>query len=156
MKDGMLRVLMVEDSADDVDLFSLALKRAPACMELSTVGDGEEAMSFLKRFNKGGADLPQLVLLDLNLPRKHGSEVLKEMRADPKLKLIPVIVFSTSNSQSDVLKAYQNGATGYFVKPDSFEKLVQFIHTCCEFWKQAEFAPFNGANGISPEPTRQN
>lgn len=149
MKHLMLRVLMVEDSADDVDLFSLALKRHPPCMELSIVGDGEEAISYLKRFNKGGADLPQLVLLDLNLPRKHGSEVLMEMRADPMLKLIPVIVFSTSNSQSDVLKAYQNGATGYFVKPDSFEKLVQFIHACCEFWKEAEFPPSHRGNGLA-------
>lgn len=139
---------MVEDSADDVDLFSLALKRYPSCMELSIVGDGEEALSYLKQFSNGH-DLPNLILLDLNLPRKHGSEVLREMKEDRKLKLIPVIVFSTSNSPADVLKAYQFGATGYFVKPDTFEKLVQFIHTCCEFWKQAEFPPLNALHGTT-------
>jgi two-component system, chemotaxis family, response regulator Rcp1 len=146
VKDPLLRVLMVEDSADDVDLFSLALKRYPPCMELSIIGDGEEAINYLKRFHSQGADLPNLVLLDLNLPKKHGSEVLREMKADRKLRLIPVIVFSTSNAPSDVMNAYEIGATGYFVKPDSFERLTQFIHTCCEFWRQAEFPPFSAFN----------
>jgi two-component system, chemotaxis family, response regulator Rcp1 len=144
MNGRLLKVLMVEDSADDVDLFSLALKRQPSCMDLSIAGDGEEALSYLKGFNSH--DLPNLVLLDLNLPRKHGSEVLRDIKEDPKLRLIPVIVFSTSNAPTDVLKAYQSGATGYFVKPDSFDKLVQFIQTCCEFWKQAEFPPLNGVH----------
>lgn len=145
---SLIRVLMVEDSEDDADLFSMALKRYPPCMDLSIVGDGEEAMDYLKRFN-GKGDLPNLILLDLNLPRKHGSEVLREIKEDRKLQLIPVIVFSTSNAPADILKAYQTGATGYFVKPESFEKLVGFIHTCCEFWKLAEFPPYTLVNGGS-------
>ena len=141
---------MVEDSTDDVDLFSMALRRYPACMELTVASDGEEAMEFLNGCNHGGADLPDLVLLDLNLPRKHGSQVLREMKEDRRLRLIPVIVFSTSNAPADVLNAYQIGASGYFVKPDSFEKLVKFVQSCCEFWAFAEFPPLTVMNGATP------
>jgi len=140
MRKQRLNVLLVEDSADDAHLLSLAVKKSSAPIELSVVTDGEEAKRFLRR--KGfysGSTTPDLVLLDLNLPKKRGLEVLTELKQDVQLQTIPVIVFTTSTSPADILNCYALGAAGYLVKPDNFNVLIQTMQKLADFWALNEF-----------------
>ena len=129
------RILMVEDNEGDVLLTQLALKDNKILIDLDVVGDGVEAMDFLHR--RGGfteARRPDLILLDLNLPRMDGREVLAEIKADPDLKRIPVVVLTGSSAESDLLKAYDLHANCYVVKPlgaDEFGRIIRAIPT---FW----------------------
>lgn len=128
-------VLLVDDSAGDVRLTGEAIKEARIRLHLHVAEDGAEAMSFLRRKGKhAGCPRPDLVLLDLNLPRKSGREVLEEMKADLELKCLPVIILTTSSSEEDVRRCYQLHANCYISKPidlDGFLKVVKSIDT---FW----------------------
>lgn len=140
MKKLRVRVLLVEDSADDVSLLTRALKRVDAPIDLDVVTDGYEALQFLRRANSyANAASPDLVLLDLNTPKKSGIEVLRELKADEGLKRTPVVILTTSNSPSDVEEAYGVGAACYLTKPEDFEDLKTFIRVFFEFWRMAEF-----------------
>ena len=145
MKDANpLRVLMIDDSSDDVDLFQMAVaRRDPPCLQLRVSLNGEEAVQYLKAPERRSPEFPQFVLLDLNMPGRNGLEVLHDLKQDRALKRIPVFIFSTSNAPSEITRAYDLGASAYFVKPDTFEELVEFIDTCCEFWMKAEFPPIS-------------
>jgi CheY-like chemotaxis protein len=137
-----LHVLLVEDSSNDVDLFSLALEKGAVPIELNVVTDGEEATKYLRRENLyHDALLPDLILLDLNLPRKTGKETLGEVKQDRHLKAIPVIVLSTSSAPNDIVSCYDLGAAAYLIKPDDFTDFIKLVQKLFDFWSIAEFSP---------------
>jgi two-component system response regulator len=130
-----VEILLVEDSPTDVLLAKEALEYSKIANNLHTVPDGVEAMAFLR--NSGiykDVPLPGLILLDLNLPKKDGREVLAEIKSDEKLKRIPVVVLTTSKSEVDVLKAYGLHANCYIVKPVDFEKFADVVKNIENFW----------------------
>ncbi len=130
-----IEVLLVEDSPGDVRLTREALGEANTSIRLHVATDGVEAMLFLKREGiHARAPRPELILLDLNLPRMDGREVLAQVKADASLKTIPTIILTTSESEADILKSYQLRANCYLSKPvqlDAFESLVKSIN---DFW----------------------
>ncbi len=130
-----VEILLVEDSPTDALLAKEALELSKIANTLHVVKDGVEAMAFLRGeapFEE--APRPGLVLLDLNLPRKDGREVLSEIKTDEALKRIPVIVLTTSESEADVVKAYGLHANCYIVKPVDFEKFAQIVTSIENFW----------------------
>jgi CheY-like chemotaxis protein len=136
------RVLLVEDNEADVRLTREALREAGEGVRLSTVGDGEQALAFLRReagFTE--APRPDLVLLDLNLPRKSGLEVLDEMRSDGSLAHIPVIMLTSSAAQSDVEAAYARGANAFVVKPLELDAFMDLIGAIRGFWLEVARLP---------------
>jgi CheY-like chemotaxis protein len=125
----------VEDSSDDVLLTQAVLRDGKVANELSVVGDGEQALAYLRREGQfAGATRPDLVLLDLNLPRKDGREVLQEIKADADLRTIPVIVLTTSQADVDVLHAYRHQASAYVAKPVDLDDFVETVRSFEEFW----------------------
>src|SRR5688572_20296693 len=130
-----LEILMVEDSSADVRLTREAFKEAKILNRLSVVKDGVEGMAFLRRQGLyADAPRPDLVLLDLNLPRKDGREVLAEVKADPDLRRIPVVVLTTSSAEEDVLRSYDLHANAYITKPVDFARFVDVVRQVDEFF----------------------
>ena len=130
-----VEILLVEDSPTDVLLAKEALEYSKIVNNLHTVSDGVEAMAFLRKQGKyQDAPRPGLILLDLNLPKMDGREVLAKIKNDEKLKRIPVVVLTTSKSEADVLKAYGQHANCYIVKPVDFEKFAEVVNTIESFW----------------------
>src|SRR3712207_3042402 len=130
-----IEILLVEDNPGDARLAAEALKENKVRNNLYHVKDGVEAMQFLrKQAEYADAPLPDLVLLDLNLPRKDGHEVLKEMKGDAKLRLIPVVVLTTSAAERDLIKSYNLRANAYVVKPMSLDQFVEVVQAIEEFW----------------------
>lgn len=130
-----VNVLLVEDNPADVRLTKEALKQEKVLVNLSVVEDGEEAMAFLRQKGKYfNAQRPDLILLDLNLPRKDGREVLAEIKADEDLKRIPVLVVTISEAEQDILRAYNNYANCYITKPVNFGQFVKIVNSVESFW----------------------
>jgi CheY-like chemotaxis protein len=135
-------ILMVEDNATDVRLTEEALNNAKVLNSLSVVGDGEAALDFLyQRGRYATAERPDLVLLDLNLPKIDGREVLRIMKSDERLKSIPVVVLTVSNDEADMLRAYKLGAHCYITKPVDFQRFTEIIKTINDFWITAVMVP---------------
>jgi CheY-like chemotaxis protein len=139
-------VLLADDNPDDRLLIKEAWEEV-STITLHMVGNGEELMDFLycqgqdrglkdKDLKDTGLEclLPSLILLDLNMPRKNGYETLQEIKADPKLKKIPVIILTTSTVVLDVNRSYELGASGYLTKPDSFDELIQQMQASYSYW----------------------
>ena len=135
-------ILLVEDNAGDVRLTREALREADVAVELTAVPDGDQALAFLRGEGAhAGASRPDLNLLDLNLPKKNGLEVLEEIRRDPELRTTPVIMLTTSSSARDIAACYDRGVNCYVVKPldlDDFTRLVQAING---FWFEVAVLP---------------
>jgi len=128
-------VLLVEDSPGDVRLTREALKEGKVRNNLSVVNDGVEAMEFLRRQGKyADAPRPDIVLLDLNMPRKDGREVLAEMKGDDDLKRIPVVILTTSEAEQDILKTYELHANCYLTKPVDLEQFISIVKSVEDFW----------------------
>jgi chemotaxis family two-component system response regulator Rcp1 len=128
-------ILLVEDNPGDVDLTIEALKDGKVRNRLSVVEDGVEAMAFLRREGKyADAPRPDVILLDLNLPRKDGREVLAEIKADEQLRRIPVVVLTTSSSEQDILKSYDLHANCYVTKPVDLEQFLEVVKAIEGFW----------------------
>ena len=128
-------ILLVEDNPGDVRLTREALKDAKVLNEVYVAQDGVEAMQFLHKEGKfADAPVPDLILLDLNLPRKDGREVLAEIKQDPKLKRIPVVVLTTSKADEDIIRTYNLHANAYITKPVDLNRFIEIIHTLEEFW----------------------
>ncbi len=128
-------ILLVEDSPSDVLLAKEALEDSKIANNLHEVTDGVEAMKFLRKEGPyTRAPRPDLILLDLNLPKKDGREVLAEIKSDENLKRIPVVVLTTSKSEADVMRAYGLHANCYIVKPVNFEQFVQVVRSIEHFW----------------------
>jgi CheY-like chemotaxis protein len=130
-----LEILLVEDNPGDVRLTREALKEGRLEKNLNVAPDGVEAMSFLRREGDyAGAARPDMILLDLNLPRKSGREVLAEIKGDVELRRIPVVVLSTSGSEEDIIGSYELHANCYVTKPPDFERYLEAVKTIEEFW----------------------
>ncbi|MHA4843510.1 response regulator [Flavitalea antarctica] len=128
-------ILLVEDNEGDIVLTVEALKIANITSRIVVVRDGEEALLFLYREGKyTGADQPDLILLDINLPRIDGKEVLARIKKDDRLKSIPVVILTTSDSEKDVTESYSNHANCYITKPVDFNKFMQVVHMIKDFW----------------------
>jgi CheY-like chemotaxis protein len=140
-----IEVLLVEDSPADVRLTREALKEEKMRINLNVVGDGVEAMQFLRREGKfAAAARPDLILLDLNLPKKDGREVLKEIKADEGLKRIPVVILTMSKSEEDVLKTYDLHANCYITKPLDLSQFSKVVKSIQDFWLTIVKLPPNG------------
>ena len=130
-----IEILLVEDSPTDASLTREALKQGKIRNNVHLVEDGEQAMSFLRRDGPyHDAPRPDLILLDLNLPRKDGREVLAEIRADPKLKGVVVVVLTTSADEKDVLRAYGLNANCYITKPVDVDQFMVQVKAIEDFW----------------------
>jgi two-component system, chemotaxis family, response regulator Rcp1 len=129
------QVLLVEDSPTDVLMTQEALEQTNLLSNLHVVEDGVEAVAFLRRTGSyGHAPRPDLILLDCNLPRKDGREVLAEVKADADLKAIPIVVLTTSQAERDILTAYSLHANCYVTKPVNLKDFIQTIHEIVTFW----------------------
>ncbi|MGD7034708.1 response regulator [Methylotuvimicrobium buryatense] len=127
--------LLVEDNPGDVRLTKEALTESKVKNNLNVVGDGEEAMAFLRRQGKyAEAPRPDVILLDLNLPKKNGREVLEEIKADPSLKRIPVVIITSSEAEQDVLRTYDLHVNCYVNKPVDLEQFVKVVQSIETFW----------------------
>ena len=130
-----IEILLVEDNAADVRLTEEALKEGKVRNHLHVARDGMEALEFLRRQGKfKDATRPDLVLLDLNLPRRDGREVLADIKNDPDLKMIPVVVLTTSSAEADILKSYKLHANCYITKPVDLEQFVNVVRSIDDFW----------------------
>ena len=139
MKNGKfvqpIDILLVEDNPADVRLTQEALKEEKILNQLHVVGDGVEAMAFLRKEGRyAKAPRPDLILLDLNLPKKDGREVLKEVKSDPTLKTIPVVVLTISKAEEDIFKAYNLHANCYITKPVDLSQFLKVAKSVQDFW----------------------
>lgn len=138
-------ILLVEDSAADVRLTREAFKEARIVNNLHVVGDGVEAMAFLRKQGRyTSSPRPDLILLDLNLPKKDGREVLAEIKQDEDLKRIPVIVLTTSSAEQDILHTYNLHANAFITKPVEFKQFLDTMRSLEQFWLAVVTLPPNG------------
>jgi len=139
-----IEVLLVEDSPADVRLTKEALKEEKLHVNLNVVNDGVEAMEFLHRTGKfAQAVRPDLILLDLNLPKKDGREVLKEIKQDEKLRSIPVVILTTSKAEEDIVKSYNQYANCYITKPLDLSQFSTVVKSINDFWLTIVKLPTN-------------
>ena len=135
MNERQIQILLVEDNSGDARLTLEALKETALYNKLQHVVDGVEALAYLRREGRHAhAPRPDLILLDLNLPRKDGREVLAEIKADQELRRIPVVVLTTSQSEEDVSKAYDLNANCYVAKPVDLDHFIKVVRIIEEFW----------------------
>jgi CheY-like chemotaxis protein len=140
-----IEILLVEDNPGDARLMREALKEGRMACNLHHVKDGVEAMAHLRRVADDGVPPPDLVLLDLNLPRKSGREVLAEIKSDDQLKLIPVVVMTTSEAEKDLVESYGRHANAYVVKPMDLDSFAEVVRILEGFWfATAKLPPRNG------------
>jgi CheY-like chemotaxis protein len=132
---GPIEILLVEDNPGDVRLTKEALKEGRFANLINVAVDGFEAMAFLRREGKyANASRPDLILLDLNLPKKNGREVLAEIKADSNLKRIPVVVLTSSQAEKDIVATYNLHANCYITKPVDFEQFICVVRSIEDFW----------------------
>jgi two-component system, chemotaxis family, response regulator Rcp1 len=144
-RNGPIEILLVEDNPGDVRLTKEALREGKVYSNLHTVKDGVEAMEFLRKKGKyQDVPRPDIILLDLNLPKKDGREVLEEIKTDGDLKRIPVVVLTTSKAEEDVLRTYNLHANCYVTKPVDLEKFMVVVKTIDIFWLTVVTLPPNG------------
>lgn len=130
-----IEVLLVEDNPADADLTCEKLEAAKIRTNMHIVGDGIEALRFLRREDKYiQAPRPALILLDLNLPRKDGREVLDEIKRDPTLRRIPVVILTSSEAERDIIKSYNLGANAYITKPVDLQRFSEIVRAIEDFW----------------------
>jgi CheY-like chemotaxis protein len=135
MNADLISVLLVEDDPGDVMLIREAFADHKVGNVLSVVSDGVEAMQFVRREGEyADRERPDLVVLDLNLPRKSGSEVLAEIKGDPDLSTIPVVVLTTSEAEEDVMRSYRQHANAYITKPVDFDRFREIVHQIDDFF----------------------
>ena len=139
---GIIEILLVEDNAADVRLIKEGMTVMESACRLSVASDGEEALDFLhQRGRHGAAPRPSLILLDLNLPRKDGFEVLEEIKATTSLKRIPVMVLTSSSSMRDVNGAYELGANSYLKKTGALDEIYDLMRSIEHYWMKLSVLP---------------
>jgi len=149
-KEGkMITILLADDDPDDRKLTEEAFGENRLANALHCVEDGEELMDYLYRRGKyaglNGEPLPGLILLDLNMPRKDGREALKEIKSDPELRRIPIVVLTTSKAEEDIIRSYDLGVNSYITKPVTFKSLVDLIKVLGLYWFEVvELPPSQG------------
>ncbi|MGA8352174.1 MAG: response regulator [Isosphaeraceae bacterium] len=130
-----IAILLVEDNAGDVRLMMETFREGRICKQIFVVEDGVEALALLRHDGKyGSIPRPDLILLDLNLPRKSGQELLAEIKQDPDLKRIPVVVITSSQAEKDIIESYNNHANCYLIKPIGLEELTGLVRSVEKFW----------------------
>jgi two-component system response regulator len=139
-------ILLVEDSQDDIELTRRALKKHNLVNELKVMMDGTEALAFL--FKEGPYEhsehaMPQLVMLDINLPKLSGIEVLKRLRSDERTRLLPIVMLTSSKEERDVVQSYSFGANSYVQKPVSFEAFTEAVKQLGVYWLALNESPMN-------------
>ena len=149
-----ITILMADDDPDDRQLTREAFEENHLANDLRFVEDGEELLDYLHRRGKyaaeGAAPVPGLILLDLNMPRKDGREALREIKADPRLKNIRVVILTTSKAEEDVIRSYDLSAASYITKPVTFERLVEVVQALGKYWLEiVELPPEGNANGAA-------
>lgn len=141
-------ILMADDDDDDYLLTEKALRRSKLLNKLCRVKDGEELLDYLKKRGDYGngaeCERPGVILLDLNMPRKDGREALREIKSDPDLKDIPVVVFTTSKAEEDIYKSYKLGVNSFITKPVTFDNLIQVMQALGQYWFEIVALPKNG------------
>jgi chemotaxis family two-component system response regulator Rcp1 len=143
-----MHVLLVEDSPGDVRLTQEAFRDANRSIKLHVATDGVEAMAFLRREGShAGVPRPDIILLDLNLPRMDGREVLAHIKEDDSLKTIPTVILTTSDSEADIVKSYQLHANCYLSKPVRFEEFESLVASINDFWLTKVKLPRQNSNG---------
>jgi CheY-like chemotaxis protein len=140
-----LRLLLVEDNPADAMLVEIGLESTEAAYTLEVAKDGAEAIELLLRIGQNGISAPDLILLDLNLPKVTGQEVLLMIKAQPSLQAIPVIVLSSSSEQSDIMAAYRHGASSYLRKRGSIDETFDLMGTLRHYWVDFALLPANPA-----------
>ncbi len=136
-RDHLVQIHMCDDDEDDKLLFRDAMEEANMLNRLTFTQDGQDLMDYLNRkgpYSKQKHALPDIILLDLNMPRKDGREALKEIKQDENLKHIPVVVLTTSKQEEDILKSYNLGANSFISKPVTFEKLIELVKKLSDYW----------------------
>lgn len=145
MNHRAIEILLVEDNPGDVRLTEEALKEGKVINRLNVVPDGVEAIAYLRKTGDyASAATPDLMLLDLNLPKKDGREVLAEVKEDPDLRKIPVVVLTTSRDEQDILKSYDLHANCYITKPVDFAQFIRVVRAIEDFWLSVVKLPPNG------------
>ncbi|GDX10525.1 response regulator [Verrucomicrobiota bacterium] len=130
-----VEILLVDDNIGDVVLTKEALKGAEFPNRVSVVRDGCEALEFLRRTGKfANASRPDLILLDINMPRKNGCEVLEEVRSDEDLRLIPIVILTSSEAEDDIRRSYELGANCFVTKPADLDEMVRVVQAINHFW----------------------
>lgn len=159
MNDIEVDILLVEDSQDDIDLTLHTLRRENLANHIFVVRDGEEALDFLfccgPYADRSPAHLPKLVLLDLKLPKVDGMEVLRQLRADARTRIIPVVIMTSSKEERDVAKGYNLGVNSYIQKPVDFDEFRKTVKTIGLYWLLINQRPQNhsamkGAESVKP------
>jgi CheY-like chemotaxis protein len=138
-------LLLIEDDPNDVALFRRAAHKAGLTVEIDNAEDGDAAVRYLETRVEQSTDetagLPWIVLLDLKMPRKSGLEVLQWLRGQPRLRFVPVIIFTSSRESSDIARAYELGANSYLVKPVSFDQLKEMVRDVNHYWLELNENP---------------
>ena len=144
-----IEILLAEDNRGDARLTLEGFKDAKIKNQITVVENGIETMAYLHQEGPyAGAALPDLILLDLNMPKKDGREVLAEIKADQKLKRIPVLVFTISSSEKDILDSYDLHANAFITKPIDLDEFITVIKSLEDFWLSVVKLPHNGGTGI--------
>ncbi len=145
MRNQPVEILLVEDNEDDIVLTQEAFTEARLVNVINTVRDGEEALAYLRREGKYKvARLPGLILLDINMPKKNGFEVLEAMKADPSLQSLPVIMLTTSDREEDIVRSYADGACSYIRKPVDLDRFVDVVKQFELYWTLVSQIPSRG------------
>jgi CheY-like chemotaxis protein len=148
MESSGIHVLMVDDNDDDVLMIREAMEEAKVIHLVQTVSDGEQALGYLRRLGPfQNAIRPDLILLDINMPKKSGFEVLQEMKTDRELCIIPVVMLTTSLRDEDIARSYAKGASSYLAKPTSFQDLQQLVNQFASYWTSVSRLPTAVARG---------
>jgi len=139
-----IEILLIEDNPAEMRLIAEIFSEDDSKVNINGVGDGIAAMDYLYRKGKYKySKTPSLIILDLNLPKKNGHEVLEEIKTDDKLKCIPVVVLTSSNSDNDILESYKHHANAYMTKPVDFNKFKEYIHAFKNYWFNSAVLPRN-------------
>ena len=147
MVNNPIHVLLVEDDQADAELTMEALKESKIVIDLQVAADGVEALEYVhKKGAYAHAARPDLILLDLNLPRKNGRDVLRELKNDDALKQIPVVILTTSQAETDILKTYDLGANCYITKPVGLDQFAQVVKAIENFWFKVVKLPIASLN----------
>lgn len=144
----VITILMADDDDDDFMLTEKALKESKLLNKLIRVKDGEELLDYLlgrNEYEHQATERPGVILLDLNMPRKDGREALKEIKSNPDLNDIPVVVFTTSKAEEDIYKSYKLGVNSFITKPVTFEKLITTMTSLGKYWFEIVELPRNGS-----------
>ncbi len=145
MPEGTVEILLVEDNPDDTALFARTFKKAGIPARLQTVMDGKEALDFIfsngHHTSRNPASRPKVIFLDLKMPKVSGLEVLRRLKADIRTRTIPIVAFSSSQEESDLIESYKLGVNSYIVKPIDFTAFGESVRLICDYWLQLNQTP---------------